>query len=233
MSSLAPISFPAEAESIWPCFIRTPILLAGRSFFTQLVRGRAGMKTVSKTRCCRQKCLLGCLLPFLFLLLACPPVEARVRRRLTIRSDPPGALVYIDDQEIGITPVSTSFTFYGTRKIQLIKDGYEMVTVKRTFRAPWYQITPIDFFTENLLSRELRDERVLDFKLAPQRIRSDAELRQRGIQLRRRAEEGVVAPPRGATTRLGPGPVQRNILLPPTRVAPALPAPGTPTFPRR
>ncbi|HIA19592.1 MAG TPA: hypothetical protein EYN70_09295, partial [Planctomycetaceae bacterium] len=60
------------------------------------------MKTFSRTKCYRQKCLLGCLLPFLFLLLACPPLEARVRRRLTIRSDPPGALVYIDDQEIGI-----------------------------------------------------------------------------------------------------------------------------------
>jgi len=211
----------------------TPILLACQSYFAHPVWDPDGMKTVSRTRCSWQKCLLGCLLPFLFLLLACPLVEARVRRRLTIRSDPPGALVYIDDQEIGITPVSTSFTFYGTRKIQLIKDGYEMVTVKRTFRAPWYQITPLDFITENLLSRELRDERVLDFKLAPQRIRSDTELRQRGAQLRRRAAEGIVVPPPGATTRPGPGPLQRSTLLPPIRVAPALPVQGTPRVPRR
>ena len=30
-----------------------------------------------------------------------------VRRRLTVRSNPPGALVYIDDRPIGKTPVST------------------------------------------------------------------------------------------------------------------------------
>src|SRR5690606_1796746 len=52
-----------------------------------------------------------------------------VRRRLTVRSDPPGALVLIDDQEIGHTPVATSYVYYGTRKIQLIKDGYETQTV--------------------------------------------------------------------------------------------------------
>ena len=189
------------------------------------------MKILSRTKSNWQRPLLAGLLPFFLFVLASPSVEGRVRRRLTIRSDPPGALVYIDDQEIGITPVSTSFTFYGTRKIQLIKDGYEMVTVKRTFRAPWYQITPLDFFTENLLSRELRDERVLDFKLAPQRIRSDTELRQRGSQLRRRAAEGIVAPPVGATPQPGPGPVRRNTLLPPTRVAPALPA-TPPALPR-
>jgi hypothetical protein len=191
------------------------------------------MKTVSKKEFSWHKRLLGNLLPFLVLLLASPSLEGRVRRRLTIRSDPPGALVFIDNQKIGITPVSTSFTFYGTRKIQLIKDGYEMVTVKRTFRAPWYQITPLDFFTENLLSHELRDERVLDFKLAPQRIRSDAELRQRGNQLRRRAAEGIVVPPPGATTRLAPGPLRGMTLVPPARVAPALPAPGRPLLPRR
>ena len=164
------------------------------------------------------KPLSWCLLLFLGLLIACPTVDGRVRRRLTIRSDPAGALVFIDDQKIGITPVSTSFTFYGTRKIQLIKDGYETITVKRTFRPPWYQITPLDFFTENLLSGELRDERVLDFTLAPQRIRTDAELRQRGNKLRQRAREGIVAPPPGTTSQAGPRPLQRNVLLrPPTR----------------
>ena len=76
--------------------------------------------------------------------------DAAVRRRVTIRSTPPGALVYIDDQEIGVTPVSTSFTYYGTRKVQLVKDGYETVTVLRTFKPPWYQLPIIDFVTENL-----------------------------------------------------------------------------------
>src|SRR5262245_3745792 len=39
-----------------------------------------------------------------------------VQRRLTIRSNPPGALAYVDDYQIGTTPVSTDFVYYGTRK---------------------------------------------------------------------------------------------------------------------
>ena len=120
--------------------------------------------------------------------------EAVVRRRVTIRSNPPGAVVYIDDQEIGVTPVSTSFTFYGTRKIQLIKDQFEIVTVKRTFNPPWYQLPIIDFIYENLVVQEVRDERVLDFKLVPLKNHKNSDLIQRGLQLRKRAQQGVLTP---------------------------------------
>ena len=51
-----------------------------------------------------------------------------VQRRMTIRSSPPGAMVYVDNQEIGTTPVSTGFTYYGTREFRLVKDGYETLT---------------------------------------------------------------------------------------------------------
>lgn len=118
--------------------------------------------------------------------------EAAVRRRLTIRSNPPGALVFIDDQEIGVTPVSTSFIYYGTRKIQLIKDGYETVTVLRTFKPPWYQWAGIDFITENLVRSEFRDERLIEFKLTPLRIKTNKELVERGVQLRQRVRQGIV-----------------------------------------
>jgi len=118
--------------------------------------------------------------------------EGAVRRRVTIRSNPSGALVFIDDQEIGVTPVSTSFIYYGTRKIQLIKDGYETVTVLRTFKPPWYQWAGIDFITENLVRSEFRDERLIEFKLTPLRIKTNKELVDRGIQLRQRVRQGIV-----------------------------------------
>ena len=53
-----------------------------------------------------------------------------VQRRMTIRSNPPGALVYVDDYELGTTPVSHDFVYYGTRNIKLVKDGYETLTVR-------------------------------------------------------------------------------------------------------
>ena len=91
-----------------------------------------------------------------------------VRRRLTIRSDPPGASVFIDGQEIGRTPVATAFTYYGTRKFRLVKDGYETISVTQQFPAPWYQVPPLDFASENLVPSEIRDERVVHFELVPQ-----------------------------------------------------------------
>jgi hypothetical protein len=117
-----------------------------------------------------------------------------VRRRLTIRSNPPGALVVIDDQEIGYTPVSTAFTYYGTRKIQLIKDGFETLTVKQAIKPPWYEYPPFDFLSENFSWSEVRDERVIDFQLIGQQIVPTDVLRGRAEELRDSARRGVITP---------------------------------------
>lgn len=90
-----------------------------------------------------------------------------VRRRMTVRSNPPGALVFVDGQEVGRTPVATSFTYYGTRNIRLIKDGYETISVNQPFRAPWYQVPPLDFVSENMVPNEIRDDREVNFELVP------------------------------------------------------------------
>jgi hypothetical protein len=103
------------------------------------------------------------------LLTACAVVVAAgcVQRRMTIRSNPPGALVYVDDYQLGTTPVSHDFVYYGTRKIRLVKDGYETLTVRQPFPVPWYEIFPLDFVTENLIPWEIRDERVVDLAMQP------------------------------------------------------------------
>ena len=130
----------------------------------------------------------------LFAVTLCSAQIGCVQRRITVRSNPPGALVYIDDQEIGFTPVSTPFTYYGTRKIQLMKDGYETITVKQKFRPPWYQIPPLDFISENFWPREIRDERIVDFQLFPQQIVPTEKLRQRAENLRSNSQQGIYTP---------------------------------------
>ena len=105
-------------------------------------------------------CVSACLLAASLL-----PTAGCVQRRMTIRSNPPGALVYVDDYQIGTTPVSTDFIYYGTRKIRLVKDGYETLTVRQPFPIPWYEIFPLDFVTENLWPWEIRDERVVDLAM--------------------------------------------------------------------
>ena len=71
-----------------------------------------------------------------------------VRRELTIESDPPGALVFLNDQEIGRTPVTRSFTFYGTYDVVLRLEGYDTLRAKKLVLAPWWQWVPIDFAAE-------------------------------------------------------------------------------------
>ena len=73
-----------------------------------------------------------------------------VQRRMTVRTNVPGAQVYVDDYEVGRTPVSTDFIYYGDRTIKLVKDGYETQTIKQPVDAPWYQWPRIDFFSENV-----------------------------------------------------------------------------------
>jgi hypothetical protein len=101
----------------------------------------------------------------LLVMTALTPATGCVQRRMTIRSNPPGALVYVDDYQIGTTPVSTDFIYYGTRKIRLVKDGYETLTVRQPFPIPWYEVFPLDFVTENLWPWEIRDERVVDLAM--------------------------------------------------------------------
>lgn len=111
-----------------------------------------------------------------------------VRRRMTVRTNPPGAMVYIDDYPIGTTRVSANFTYYGTRKLRLVKDGYETLTVMEPLRAPWYQVPPLDFVSENLVPAEIRDRRVLSYQLVPQRVVPPEELLGRAERLRSRAQ---------------------------------------------
>ena len=111
-------------------------------------------------------------------------MQGCVRRRMTIRSNPPGAQVYVDNYEIGTTPVSTDFIYYGTRQIRLEKDGYETLTVSEPIRPPWYQIPPLDFFAENVVPGEIRDQRDLNFTMAPQALVPTGEVLRRGEELR-------------------------------------------------
>jgi len=91
----------------------------------------------------------------------------------------------VDDYEVGVTPVSTDFVYYGTRKIRLVKDGYETLTVMQTILPPWYEFPPMDFVSENFVPGNIRDQRTLDFQLKPQMIVPTEQLLSRAEGLRR------------------------------------------------
>ena len=134
-----------------------------------------------------------------------------VERRLTIRTNPPGALCYVDDHWVGITPVSTSFIYYGNRKIRLVKDGYETLTVIEPIWPPYYEIPPLDFVSETLVIGKLRDQRNLDYQLRPQTMVPQDQLLGRASQLRQGTQSQAMTLQGGAPIyrynppQLGPG----------------------------
>ncbi|HWE02175.1 MAG TPA: PEGA domain-containing protein [Tepidisphaeraceae bacterium] len=71
-----------------------------------------------------------------------------VQRTLTVRTDPPGALVYLNDQEIGRTPVTRNFTWYGYYDVEIRKPGYTSIKTTAQIVPPWWQIVPIDLGAE-------------------------------------------------------------------------------------
>ncbi len=91
-----------------------------------------------------------------------------VRRRMMVRTDPPGATVSVDNQLIGTTPAASSFVYYGTREFRVEKDGYRTETLRRRFNPPWYQWPGLDFVTETLWPGEIRDDRIIDVTLVPE-----------------------------------------------------------------
>jgi len=125
---------------------------------------------------------------------------------MTVRSNPPGALLYVDDYEVGPTPASINFTYYGTRKIRLVKDGYETLTVMQSFPTPWYEYVPLDFVSENVVPGKIRDQHCLDFQLKPQLVVPTEQLLSRAEQLRRgvHATANTAGPP-GAVVGPMPG----------------------------
>ena len=117
-----------------------------------------------------------------------------VRRRLIVRTNPPGASIYVDKQLIGTSPAATPFTYYATREIEAVGDGFRTEKVMRTISPPWYQFPPLDFISETLWPWEIRDERIVDITLVPERPMASEELQNRANSLRLQAAQGVATP---------------------------------------
>ncbi len=76
-----------------------------------------------------------------------------LERTITITSEPPGALVWLNDAEIGRTPVTTGFMHYGTYDVRLELEGYEPVRTHMDADAPLYEYPPLDLVATALPAR--------------------------------------------------------------------------------
>jgi hypothetical protein len=83
----------------------------------------------------------------------------RPTRTLVVESVPPGAVVRLDEQVIGRTPLEHKFQHYGERRLSLYSPGYRTHSERVRIGAPWYARFPIDLITEVILPLGL-DHRV-------------------------------------------------------------------------
>lgn len=122
------------------------------------------------------------LLPLLF--------SGCVERFLLIRSDPPGAEVFINGTLEGVTPLQWKFDYYGDYEITLRKARFQTVRKVEPIEAPWWQIFPFDFVTDVLSPFHQEDARELSYALAPLGPPQPADdVRQRAEEMRRRLEQ--------------------------------------------
>ena len=71
-----------------------------------------------------------------------------VRRTITITTEPPGTLVWLNDREVGRTPVEVDFKHYGTYDVRLEHRGYEPMMTYGRADPPWWDHVVLDLIAE-------------------------------------------------------------------------------------
>ncbi len=107
-----------------------------------------------------------------------------VERKLTINTEPQGAMVVLNDEEIGNSPVTVSFEWYGDYNVRISKEDYETLKTHRKLEGPWYDGFPFDLLT--LLNPERTvDEYEWTFELEPKKEISRKELIENAEELKK------------------------------------------------
>lgn len=119
-----------------------------------------------------------------------------VERRMLIRSDPPGAPVWLDEQMVGVTPVELRFDHYGVRRVRIgpVRDAEGRVQRLATERMvniapPWYEEFPIDFFSEVLWPGTVVDVHQVALSLPPVSEQEPLYGEEQAEEVRKQAEE--------------------------------------------
>ncbi|HUV41562.1 MAG TPA: PEGA domain-containing protein [Sedimentisphaerales bacterium] len=88
-----------------------------------------------------------------------------VERKLTINTQPQGALVVLNDEEIGISPVTVNFDWYGDYNVRISKEGFETLKTHRKLKKPWYDNFPFDIWAQLLNPETIMDSYEWTFTL--------------------------------------------------------------------
>lgn len=114
-------------------------------------------------------------------------------RRIVVTSEPSGATVFINDVEVGRTPVAAGFTYYGVYDVRLRRDGFEPISTSAKADAPLYEYAGPDLITEAIpggVLTEVKWHFVMSPtpELGPDKTAFEADLIQRAVRLRSSTE---------------------------------------------
>ena len=154
-------------------------------------------------------------------------------RALVVRTDPPGAHVWVNGVDRGTTPLRLPYVRDGRFRVRIEKPGYETVADEVTTPTRIDAVPGPDFFYENGPGRRVR-ETTADYRLVPltQRSVSEADLQailERAQAFRREAE--AAAAEAGTPAPVRPHDLPRATAKPPAKPAAAPPAAPTPVAP--
>jgi hypothetical protein len=120
--------------------------------------------------------------------LAVTGCYGQVQRTITIDSEPQGAVCWLNEQEVGKTPLTVPFTWYGTYGVRLEAAGYEMLVTTAKVGAPYYEWIPLDLFAETVVPGIKHDDHQFRFALRKAEPVEANALRERAEGLRRDAK---------------------------------------------
>ena len=108
-------------------------------------------------------------LSVLTILIAVLFLSGCLELQLTINTTPQDALVELNDEQIGRSPVTVSFNWYGDYKVRITKPGFETLKTHRLLKAPWYDAPPFDLFAQILTPERKVDSYEWTFDLQNQK----------------------------------------------------------------
>ncbi len=132
----------------------------------------------------KKNILLLCITGLVFVILTSGCIE----RELKINTAPQGAMVELNDEMIGQSPVTVSFNWYGDYYVRLTKDGYETLNTHKNLKAPWYDHFPFDFFVGVLWPDRIVDSYEWTFELKEKKELTREELIQKAEDMKKEME---------------------------------------------
>ncbi|MHC5082984.1 MAG: PEGA domain-containing protein [Planctomycetota bacterium] len=111
-----------------------------------------------------------------------------VERKLTIVTEPSDAVVWLNDEEVGTTPVTVNFNWYGDYSVRVEKPGYEILNTHRKLERPAHDRFPLDFFAE-ISPKHTIDEYTWEFELEKFQQMPPNELVQQAHKMRNQAND--------------------------------------------